>query len=58
MLLKGCEMMNYQKLLKQVAEHFNTTPAEVEKEMKIAIALSGHEMSPEEFIKMCVSKVK
>lgn len=50
--------MNYKKLIKKVAEHYHTTPAQVDKEIKKAIQLSGYTMSPERFIKMCIEKTK
>ncbi len=50
--------MEYKKMLKQVAKKYNTTPEEVEEEMKKAITASGFDMSPQLFISLCTAKVK
>ena len=50
--------MNYKKLLKAVAAEYNTTPKEVEKEIKNAIIAAGYDMEPELFIALATAKVK
>jgi hypothetical protein len=50
--------MSYQKLLKQVAKEHNTTPKEVENEIKNAIRCVGYDIEPVEFIALISSKVK
>ena len=50
--------MNYKKLLKEVAAEYNTTPQEVEKEIKNAIIAAGYDMEPELFIALATAKVK
>ena len=48
--------MEYKKMLKQVAKKYNTTPEEVEEEMKKAIKAAGLNMSPQAFIRDCAAK--
>ena len=48
--------MNYEKLLQLVAEEYNTTPKEVEKEIKNAIKIAGYDMEPGLFIALCAKK--
>lgn len=50
--------MNYKKLLEQVANEHNTTPKEVESEIKKAINVAGYNIEPAMFISLIVSKVK
>lgn len=56
----GGEFMNYQALLKIVALEYNTTPEEVESEIKEAIRAAGYDdvMTPELFISLIVAKVR
>lgn len=51
-------MSKYDMLLKSVAQEFHTTPLEVEREIKEAIAAAGYDMSPQIFIALCAAKVK
>lgn len=50
--------MTYKKLLKNIAEEYNTTSKEVENQIKLAIKMAGYNMQPEEFIIMLTQKVK
>ena len=50
--------MNYKRMLQLVAKEYNTTPDEVEAEIKQAIKAAGLDMSPQLFIALCVAKVK
>lgn len=50
--------MNYKNLIKQIAEIHNTTPNEVDTQIRKAIRLSGYDMKPEVFISMLMQKVK
>ena len=50
--------MNYQQLLQKVAKEFQTTPEEVEKEMRKALVESGILMSPRAFIALASAKIK
>ncbi|MBQ6381401.1 MAG: hypothetical protein IJJ41_07385 [Clostridia bacterium] len=50
--------MNYQKLLKKIAKENNTTPQEVDKEMRLAIQAAGYDISPELFIALAAAKVQ
>lgn len=58
MLLKGGEPMRYQRLLERVAKEYNTTPEEVEKEMREALKAAGYDIEPAVFIALAASKVK
>lgn len=58
MLLKGGELMRYQRLLEQVAKENNTTPEKVENEMQKALQIAGYDIEPEIFIALAASKVK
>lgn len=49
--------MNYQKILNKIAEENNTSPQNVENEMKIAIKSAGYDMEPEIFIALVTAKV-
>lgn len=51
-------MTAFDNILNAVAEEYNTTPAEVEKEIKAAINAAGLDLSPEVFIALCSAKVK
>ena len=50
--------MNYQKLIRKVAKHYGVSQKEVDAEIKKAIQYSGYQMKPEDFIKMCLKKLK
>ena len=50
--------MNYNELLQTVADEYNTTPKEVESEMKNAIKAAGYNISPQLFISLCAAKLK
>jgi len=50
--------MGYRKLLKAVAKQENTTPKEVDREIRAAIKAAGLDMHPATFIAMCAAKVK
>lgn len=58
MLLKGGELMRYQRLLEQVAKDNNTTPKEVENEMRKAIQEAGLDIEPSVFIALVTTKVR
>lgn len=58
MLLKGGKLMRYQRLLEQVAKDNNTTPKEVENEMRKAIQEAGLEIEPSVFIALVTTKVR
>ena len=49
--------MSYKKLLKVVAAEHNTTPKEVDREMRAAIKAAGYDMEPELFIALVAAKV-
>lgn len=50
--------MNYQDLIKKVAEFHNTTPEDVDREIQAALLQSGYECSPETAIALMSAKVK
>lgn len=50
--------MRYQRLLEQVAKDNNTTPKEVENEMRKALQIAGYDIEPAIFIALAASKVK
>lgn len=50
--------MRYQSLLKRIANENNTTPEEVEKEMREALKVSGYDIEPAIFIALAASKAK
>lgn len=54
----GGDKMNYQMMLQLVAKEHNTTPSEVEKEIKEAIKAAGLDISPQLFISLCAAKVR
>lgn len=57
-VLKGGELMSYQKLLKQVAREHNTTPQEVDSEMRTALQMAGYDIEPAMFIALATTKAK
>jgi hypothetical protein len=57
-LLKGGELMSYQKLLEQVAREHNTTPQEVDSEMRKALQTAGYDIEPAMFIALATAKAK
>ena len=50
--------MSYQKLLEQVAREHNTTPQEVDSEMRTALQMAGYDIEPAMFIALATAKVK
>lgn len=51
--------MNYKKILNKVANEYNTTPEEVDAEIRSAIKAAGYnDISPELFIALISTKVK
>lgn len=50
--------MRYQSLLEKIANENNTTPEEVEKEMREALKAAGYDIEPAVFIALAASKVK
>ena len=50
--------MKYKKLLREVAKEHNTTPNEVDAEIRAAIKAAGLNVPPQIFITMCAEKVK
>ena len=56
--IEGGEYMNYKRMIQLVAKEYNTTPDEVEAEIKEAVKAAGLDMSPQLFISLCVAKVK
>lgn len=50
--------MRYQRLLEQVAKENNTTPEEVENEMRKALQIAGYDIEPSIFIALAASKAK
>lgn len=50
--------MSYNELLEAVAKKENTTPEEVDKEMRAALKMAGREMDPALFISLVSAKVK
>lgn len=50
--------MRYQRLLEQVAKDNNTTPEEVENEMRKALQIAGYDIEPKIFIALAASKAK
>ncbi|MDE5604320.1 MAG: sporulation initiation factor Spo0A C-terminal domain-containing protein [Eubacterium sp.] len=49
--------MTYKQILNKVAKEYDTTPEEVEKEMKSALELAGYSCSVKSFIAMTASMV-
>lgn len=50
--------MSYQRLLQQVAREHNSTPKEVEQEIKTDMQIAGYDIEPALFISLIASKVK
>lgn len=50
--------MGYQRLLEKIAKENNTTPKEVEKEMRVTLKAAGYDIEPAVFIALTASKVK
>ena len=50
--------MKYKKMLREVAKEYDTTPEEVDSEIREAIKAAGLNMPPQLFIAMCAAKVK
>lgn len=50
--------MSYQKLLEQVAREHNTTPKEVDDEMRTALQMAGYDIEPSMFIALATAKAK
>ena len=50
--------MSYQKLLKQVAKEYNTTPKEIDSEMRTALQMAGYDIEPSMFIALATAKAK
>ena len=55
---EGGENMKYEKMLREVAKEYDTTPEEVDSEIREAIKAAGLNMPPQLFIAMCAAKVK
>lgn len=51
-------MTKFEKLLEVVAKEHNTTPDEVEREIKAAINAAGLDLTPQAFIALCTARVK
>ena len=50
--------MSYQKLLEQVAREHNTTPQEIDSEMRTALQMAGYDVEPAMFIALATTKAK
>ena len=50
--------MSYQKLLEQVAKEHNTTPEQVDSEMRTALQMAGYDIEPAMFIALATAKAK
>ncbi len=50
--------MSYQKLLEQVARGHNTTPQEVDSEMRTALQTAGYDIELVMFIALATAKAK
>ena len=50
--------MNYKMMLQIIASEYNTTPEDVENEIKEAINATGLDITPQLFIAICATKVK
>ena len=50
--------MSYQKLLEQVAREHNTTPEDVDSEMRTALQMAGYNIEPSMFIALATAKEK
>lgn len=58
MLSEGGAIVSYNELLEAVAKKENTTPEEVDKEMREALKMADCEMDPALFISLVSAKVK
>lgn len=56
--MKGGELMRYQRLLEQVAKENNTSPKEVENEMRKALQEAGLDIEPSVFIALVTTKAR
>ena len=54
----GGENMNYNDILKAIAKKYNTTPKQVETEMKLAIRSAGLNVSVQDFILKSTLQIK
>ena len=50
--------MSYQRLLEQVAREHNTTPEQVDSEMRTALQMAGYDIEPAMFIALATAKAK
>ena len=50
--------LDYKKILQSVADEYNTTPEDVEKEIKDAIKSAGLNITPQLFIALVTAKIK
>lgn len=50
--------MSYQKLLKQVAREHNTTPEEVDSEIRTDLQMADYDIEPAMFIALATAKEK
>lgn len=50
--------MSYKNLIKQIAAIHNTTPNEVDTQIRKAISKAGYDLEPKEFILMIMQRVK
>lgn len=50
--------MDYKKILQSVADEYNTTPEDVEKEIKDAIKSADLNITPQLFIALVTAKIK
>ena len=57
-MVKEVREMDYKKILRSVADEYNTTPEEVEKEIKDAIKSAGLNITPQLFIALVTAKIK
>ena len=49
--------MRYQWIIETIAKEYNTTPEEVDAEMRKAVLEAGYLMSPRAFLAMCCDKL-
>ena len=49
--------MRYQRIIETIAKQYNTTPEEVDEEMRKAVLEAGFLMSPRAFLAMCCDKL-
>lgn len=50
--------MKYKRLLKLISAENNTTPQEVDKEIRKAIQAAGYDIEPELFISILIAKAE